>query len=474
MRRDRNTKIIATLGPASSTFETIKALMLAGADVFRINMSHTSAQGLQNLEKIIRALEVEVSTPIGILVDLQGPKIRIGEMSGGGTNLKAGATLTLDQGSEPGSNTRIPLPHPEIFEAAEPGTMLLIDDGKIMLTVDQIAAGQMNCTVKVGGKVTSRKGVNVPDVFLPISALTKKDKKDLEAALDIGVDWIAMSFVQRAQDIIEAKALVKGRAGVLAKIEKPSALQDLDGILTESDAIMVARGDLGVELPLEQVPGRQMQIVRAARAHGKPVVIATQMLESMIEAPVPTRAEVSDVAKAVFDGTDAIMLSAESAAGKYPLEAVQTMNKIAVEIEIDPAYREIIDAQRHASEPTTADAITAAASQVAHTIEAAAIISYTTTGSTALRAARERPDRPILVLTPTLDTGRRLAFVWGITCVLTEDAKDVDDLVSRACVLAKKNGFSTTGDRIVITAGLPVGTPGATNLLRIARIHDYH
>jgi pyruvate kinase len=437
-------------------------------------MSHTSHEQLQEYNQLIRSVEQEVNNPIGILVDLQGPKIRIGKVAGEGVDLIAGDEITFDLEASPGSKNRIPLPHPEIFKSVKSGSALLIDDGKIRVEVVNVSEEALACKVITGGKVTSRKGVNIPDVILPITAMTDKDAVDLEAALAVEADWIALSFVQRAQDIEDVKVKVDGRAGVLAKIEKPAALMDLEAILTASDAIMVARGDLGVELPLEQVPGRQMQIVRAARSHGKPVVIATQMLESMIESPVPTRAEVSDVAKAVFDGTDAIMLSAESAAGQYPREAVATMDKIAHEIEIDPAYREIIDAQRHEPEPTTADAITVAASQVAHTIEAAAIISYTTTGSTALRAARERPDRPILVLTPLIRTGRRLAIGWGLTCVLTEDAVDVDDLVNRACSQAKAHGFAKVNDRTVITAGLPVGTPGATNLLRIARVHDNH
>ncbi|TNE41016.1 MAG: pyruvate kinase [Alphaproteobacteria bacterium] len=473
MRRDRNTKIIATLGPASSNPDAIRRLFKAGADVFRINMSHTSGPALKDLVSMIRSVELELKTTIGILADLQGPKIRIGEMAKTVT-LEEGATVVLDRSSEPGDASRIPLPHPEVFDAITRQSTLLINDGKVRLHVQEADEERIECIVDVGGEISSRKGVNLPDVVIPISALTSKDREDLEAALNEQVDWIALSFVQRAQDIIDTKELVAGRVGVLAKIEKPAALNDLDNILAAADAIMVARGDLGVELPLELVPGKQMQIVRSARKHGKPVVIATQMLESMIESPVPTRAEVSDVAKAVFDGADAVMLSAESAVGKYAKEAVATMNRIAIAIEGEEAYRGIIDAQHHEPEATTADAITAAASQVAHTISATCIACYTTTGSTALRAARERPDRPILVLTPSLATARRLAFVWGVTRILTEDAKGANDLVNRACGQAKKIGFAKVDDRIVITAGLPVGTPGTTNLLRIARVHERH
>lgn len=470
MKRSRNTKIIATLGPSSANPEMIRKLFLAGADVFRINMSHTDHASLQEVHAAIREAEEDVGHLIGILADLQGPKIRVGRFDGGRALLEPGKDFILDQSDVAGTAERAPMPHPEIFSAAEKGTTFLLDDGKIKLRAKEVTDDRIITEIVEGGVLKDRKGVNVPDAVLPISALTEKDIDDLDHVLALGAEWIALSFVQRAEDVRDLKKRVQGRAGVLAKIEKPAALDDLQAIIRESDALMVARGDLGVELPLEEVPGRQKQITRAARAAGKPVVIATQMLESMISTPVPTRAEVSDVATAVFEGADAIMLSAESAAGKYPEEAVNTMDRIAATIEGETTFRDSIDAQRSAPEATSHDAISAAAHQVAHTLQAAAIVCYTTTGSTALRASRERPDTPVLVLTPSIHTGRKLALGWGLTCVLTDDARDFDDMVERACRIAFQQKLAQPGKRIVITAGLPFGTPGATNMLRIARV----
>ncbi len=474
MRRSRNVKILATLGPASSTPEMIRALFLAGADVFRINMSHTSREKLGELVRAVRGVERELGRPIGILADLQGPKLRIGEIAGDEIAINAGDMLTLDLDPAPAARAqgllRVPLPHKEIFAVLKAGATLLVDDGRIRLEVVDAAPTRATARVVVGGTLKSRKGVNVPDLVLPIAALSPKDRADLDAALHEGVDWIALSFVQKPEDVAEARKIVAGRAGVLAKIEKPSALTMLDGILELADALMVARGDLGVELPLEQVPGQQKHLIRAARRAGKPVVVATQMLESMISSPTPTRAEVSDVATAVFEGADAIMLSAESAAGDFPVQAVATMDRIATTVEADPYFRGIIDAQHATPEPTTPDAITAAARHVAETLKLACIVSWTKSGSTGLRAARERPLVPILALTPVETTARRLSIVWGLHCVTTEDAHDLDDMVDRACKLAWRDGFATAGQRIAITAGLPLGTPGATNLLRIALV----
>lgn len=472
MRRSRNVKILATLGPASSTPEMIRALFVAGADVFRINMSHTPRDKLTELVAAVRSVERDLGRPIGILADLQGPKLRIGEIGDGEVALNAGEIITLDLDAAPAARAqgllRVPLPHKEIFAVLKPGATLLVDDGRINLQVMEASATRATARVVIGGALKSRKGVNVPDLVLPIAALSPKDRADLDAALHEGVDWIALSFVQKPEDVAEARKIVAGRAGVLAKIEKPSALTSLDGILELADALMVARGDLGVELPLEQVPGRQKHLIRAARKAGKPVVVATQMLESMITSPSPTRAEVSDVATAVFEGADAIMLSAESASGSFPVEAVATMDRIATTVESDRYYRSIIDAQHATPEPTTPDAITAAARQVAETLNLACIVSWTKSGSTGLRAARERPVVPILALTPVEATARRLSIVWGLHCVPTEDAHDLDDMVDRACKLAWRDGFASAGQRIAITAGLPLGTPGATNLLRIA------
>ncbi len=468
MIRRRNVKIVATLGPASSSKEMIRTLFEAGADVFRLNMSHLDHDRLKSVHAMIREVEAEVERPIGILADLQGPKLRVGEIAGGAVMLQKGDRFRLDLDPSPGDRARAPLPHPEIFAAVEEGQTLLLDDGKIRLRITRVGTDFAETEVLVGGRLSNRKGVNVPEAVLPVKALTDKDMSDFEAALDLGVDWVALSFIQRPDDIAEARRIARGRAAVLAKIEKPQALAHLDEIIEISDAIMVARGDLGVELPLEQVPGWQKRITRAARRAGKPVVVATQMLESMISSPVPTRAEVSDVATAVFEGADAIMLSAESAAGEYPVEAVRMMNRVAVEVEGDPTYPGIIYAQRNEPEATGADAISAAAHSVADTLKAAAIVCWTNSGSTGLRAARERPLFPIIVLTPINATARRLALVWGLHCVLTEDAHDLDDVAERACRIAFREGYAQPGQRIIVTAGLPLGTPGATNMLRVA------
>lgn len=468
MMRRRNVKIIATLGPASNGKEKIRELFHAGADVFRLNMSHLNHEGLTRLHALIREVEAEEGRPIGILVDLQGPKLRVGEIADGAAMLEKGARFRLDLDPAPGDATRAPLPHPEIFAAVEVGQSLLLDDGKIRLRVTRTGADFAETEVVVGGRLTNRKGVNVPESVLPLKALTDKDLADFEKALELGVDWVALSFIQRPDDIAEARKIARGRVAVLGKIEKPQALVHLDEIIDISDAVMVARGDLGVELPLEEVPGCQKRITRGARRAGKPVVIATQMLESMIASPVPTRAEVSDVATAVFEGADAIMLSAESAAGQYPVEAVRMMNRVAESVEADPTYPGIIYSQRTEPEATGADAISAAAHSVADTLKAAAIVCWTNSGSTGLRAARERPLFPIVALTPIPATARRLALVWGLHCVLTEDAHDLDDIAERACRIAFQEGFAQPGQRIIVTAGLPLGTPGATNMLRVA------
>jgi pyruvate kinase len=470
MRRLRRTKIVATLGPASSNPEMIARLFEAGADVFRINMSHTSPDRMRELVAMIRGVEHDTGRPIGILVDLQGPKLRLGTFEGGSAMVKKGDSFVLDSDPTPGDATRAYLPHPEIFAGAEPGHTLLIDDGKVRLTVTAAQPKRMVTHVEVAGKVSDRKGVSLPDSTIPFSALAEKDRTDLEAALDAGIDWVALSFIQRPEDIAEAKKITRGRAAVMAKIEKPQAVVRLSEIMDLADALMVARGDLGVEMPLEKVPAVQKQMTRMGRATGKPVVVATQMLESMITSPVPTRAEVSDVATAIYEGADAIMLSAESAAGQYPVEAVTMMNRIARETESDPTFRSIIDAQRAEPEATGADAIADAARQIADTLDLAAVICWTSSGSTALRVARERPRPPIVALSPNMSTGRRLAVVWGVHCVVTEDAHDQDDMVDRACRIAFKEGFAKPGQRVIVVAGVPLGTPGATNMLRIAYV----
>ncbi|MCF6343618.1 MAG: pyruvate kinase [Devosiaceae bacterium] len=468
MKRNRRIKILATLGPASDKEEIIMQLAQAGADVFRINMSHASHEVLARTVSYIRNVEKKIDHPLGILVDLQGPKLRIGTFIDGYSNIIAGDEFILDNNKKDGDSSRVYLPHKEIFKSVSIGDRLLLDDGKIHLKVTDLTKDKIKTIIVHGGKLSNKKGVSVPDSILSMSSLTKKDKADLQKALENEADWIALSFVQRPEDIYEIRKIVKGRAGILAKIEKPQAISRLEEIIKLSDAIMVARGDLGVEMPLEEVPGLQKRMVRLARAHGKPVVVATQMLESMITSPVPTRAEVSDVSTAVFEGADAIMLSAESAAGDYPVKAVKTMDNVAVAVEGDDNFQSIIRAQATKPEPTAADAISAATRQIAETLDLSAIVTYTSSGSTGLRAARERPAIPIIALSPNLRTTRRLSLVWGLHCVQTEDAKDLEDMVSRASSISLQEGFAQVGERIAITAGVPLGTPGATNMIRIA------
>jgi pyruvate kinase len=468
MRRLRKVKILATLGPASNSEATIEELARAGADVFRINMSHASHDLLKETMDKIRKVEKNIKRPIGVLVDLQGPKLRIGKFNTGSVSLATGDVITLDQDKTEGNKTRVHLPHPEIFEAIEKGHKLLLDDGKLELRCIERTDTSIGCEVVHGGKLSDRKGVSLPDTLLGMGALTEKDQADLLAALEVKADWIALSFVQRPEDIIDVRKTVQGRSGILAKIEKPQAVERLEEIIKLSDAIMIARGDLGVEMPLETVPALQKRMIRMARQQGKPVVVATQMLESMITAPVPTRAEVSDVATAVYEGADAVMLSAESAAGDFPVQAVTTMNRIAIAVEQDGLYQSIIRRQNIEPDATAADAISASARQVAETLDLAAIVTYTSSGSTGIRAARERPEKPIVALSPKMTTVRRLSLVWGLHCVRTEDAVDLEDMVDRACSIAYREGFARPGDRVAITAGVPLGTPGATNMLRIA------
>ncbi len=472
MRRQRRTKVVATLGPASGNREMIARLFQAGADVFRINMSHTNHDRMRELVATIRAVEAEHARPIGILVDLQGPKLRLGTFADGAAMIDKGQQFTLDADPAPGDARRVHLPHPEIFAAIKPGDALLIDDGKLRLIAAEVSAERIVADVEVGGKVSNRKGVSLPDTVIPLAALAPKDIADLEAALDAGIDWIALSFIQRPEDIAEAKKLTRGRAAVMAKIEKPQAVTRLGAILELADALMVARGDLGVEMPLERVPGVQKEMTRACRRAGKPVVVATQMLESMIASPVPTRAEVSDVATAIFDGADAVMLSAESAAGQFPVQAVATMNRIAEEVESDPAYVPSVHLLRTEPEATGADAIAAASRQVAETLDLPAVVCWTSSGSTGMRVSRERPNCPIIAISPSDRTGRKLSVVWGIHCVIDEDAHDQDDMVERACRIAFRERFAKAGQRVIIVAGLPLGTPGATNSMRIAYVGD--
>jgi len=468
LRRRRRTKIVATIGPASNTPEMLSRLFYGGADVFRLNFSHGTHEDHQAGIRMIRALEESAGRPIGILADVQGPKLRVGRFGGGRVTLQTGQSFRLDLSPVPGDRHRVELPHPEIIEAARIGTNLLLDDGKLRLRVVRTRGDHLECEVVTGGPLSDRKGVNVPDVALPIPALTAKDRIDLEFALQNGVDFIGLSFVQRAEDVAEAKALTAGRAWIMTKLEKPQALENLDAVIAESDAVMVARGDLGVELPPEEVPLAQKRITRAARLRGIPVVVATQMLESMISAPAPTRAEASDVATAVFDGADAVMLSAETAAGQYPYEAVNMMDRIVERVERDPDWRHGIERTRPEPERLSASAIAAAARQIAHTIDAACIAAFTEGGTTALRMARERPYVPVLGLTSRLEIARRLAVVWGVHAVEVPELHSMTEAVTRATRIARTEGFADPGEEVVVTAGIPFNQPGTTNALRVS------
>jgi pyruvate kinase len=472
MRRNRNAKIIATLGPASSNAAAIEGLFEAGADLFRLNFSHGTHDDHQASYDLIRGAEEKFGRPIGVIADLQGPKLRVGTFAEGEVELETGAAFRLDMDKAPGDDRRASLPHPEIFASLAPGQDILINDGRVRLRVEEVGPDFAQTSVVTGGPIGDRKGVNLPSAILPIPSLTEKDRRDLTFALKLGVDWIALSFVQRPEDVAETKKLIAGRAGLMAKLEKPAAVDRLGEIVDLSDAVMVARGDLGVEVPPEEVPSLQKRMVRVCRQVGKPVVVATQMLESMVHSPTPTRAEASDVAGAVYEGADAVMLSAETAVGDYAREAVAIMSRIIARVERDPNYRAIVDAVHGSADATAADAITAAARQVATIIHAAAIVTYTSTGSTTLRAARERPEVPILCLTPEIATARRLALAWGVHCVQARDVKNSAQMVDRASKFALSEGFAVLGDRLVITAGMPFGTPGATNLLRIAWVGD--
>ncbi len=470
MRRIRKAKIVATLGPASDSLKTISDLFELGVDVFRLNFSHGDHAGHQSVLKAIRGAERKFRRPIGVIADLQGPKLRVGDFEGGQVELEPGNDFRLDLSKAKGDARRAPLPHPEVFAAIEEGTDLLLNDGRIRLRVKEHGKDYANTEVITGGTLSNRKGLNVPGVVLPLSPLTNKDRADLRFALDSTVEWIALSFVQRPEDVAEARRLIAGRAAIMVKLEKPSAITHLQELIDQADAIMVARGDLGVEMPPEDVPSLQKRIVRECREAGTPVIVATQMLESMISAPAPTRAEASDVATAIYDGADAVMLSAETAVGQYPRESVGIMNRIIRRVERDPIYRSILDAEHNAPMATPADAISAAARQVAETISASVIVTYTTSGSTAVRASRERPPVPILGLTSDPQTARRLSLVWGVHSVHTPDITNFAQMVQKAVTMAKGEEFAAVGDKLVITAGVPFGTPGATNILRIALI----
>ncbi len=468
--RSRKVKILATVGPASNSPEMLEKLYRAGADAFRVNMSHGEHETHAKTIDAIRTLEKKIQRPITILCDLQGPKLRVGKFKDGAAFIKHGAHFTLDRDPAPGNDSRVCLPHPEIFDVLKKGDRLLLDDGKLRLRVIRAGADEILTSAEVGGPLSDRKGLNVPDAVIPLAALTAKDRRDLTFALEKNADWIALSFVQRPEDVAEARALIGGKAALISKIEKPAAVTRLDEILELSDAVMVARGDLGVELAPERVPPLQKQIVENARRRGKPVVVATQMLESMIKAPAPTRAEVSDVATAVYDGADAVMLSAETAAGDWPVESVSIMDRIAISVESDPAYADRVHFTETLPDETTADAFAAASSKIAETVETAAIICFTNTGSTARRVARERPSVPLLVLTPSRNTARRVGLLWGAYAVITQDIGSFEEMIAKGKRMALRHGFGTAGTKLIALAGVPFGTPGSTNVLHVVTL----
>ena len=473
MPQKTKTKILATIGPSSSTREQIEKLIDAGVDGFRFNFSHGTHEEHKERYDIVRKLEKEKKVHISILADMQGPKLRVGEFKDDKVFLKEGQSFVLDMDKVPGDITRVNLPHPEIFAAVKPGDDLLLNDGSIVLEVEEANDHMMRTTVKVGGYLSSHKGVNLPNTQLNISAITEKDKEDLKFALKLGVDWIGMSFVQSADDVRYARELIGDKAWLISKLEKPSAIDDLEQIIELSDAIMVARGDLGVECPLPTVPVLQKRIVTACRKYARPVIVATQMLESMINNPSPTRAEVSDVATAVYDGADVVMLSAESAAGKYPVEEVKMMNSIITQVEADPLfYKHMENSRVHPCCCGEADAITFAASEISDVLKnVAAIVTYTTSGFTTLLAARERPTQPILAVTPDTEVARRMALVWGTKPFLNKEGyKSFDKVEEIAIKLVKENGYAKSGDFIIITAGFPLGKKGRTNMLHTVYI----
>ncbi|ACG79663.1 pyruvate kinase [Phenylobacterium zucineum HLK1] len=465
MIRARRARIVATLGPASRDLDKVRELALAGADVFRVNFSHgTHADHARTIQNVRKA-EQAVGRPIAVLADLQGPKLRLGRFAERSAPLKAGQRFRIDMDKTPGDSERVGVPHPEVFAAIREGAVVLLDDGKVRLRVVKHGPDWADTVVEAGEQLSDHKGLNLPGSAIPIPALTEKDRKDLAFALQEGVDWVALSFVQRASDMAELRQIVAGRAGVLAKIEKPAALNALDEILDLSEAVMVARGDLGVELAPEEVPVAQKQLIRAARMRGIPVIVATQMLESMIHSPTPTRAEASDVAGAVYEGADAVMLSAETAAGDYPLEAVSIMDRIITRVEQDPRWSELMRAQHEVGD---ADALVSAAFHAAETASAACVAAFTLTGQTALRLGRERPVQPTLALTPRLATARRLALAWGVEARVVADIRDPEDIPKLACHEAMAAGLAGPAQRILILAGLPMGAPGAANILRLA------
>ncbi len=465
------TKIVATLGPASSGKENIQALATAGVNVFRLNFSHGTHETHKENFNFIRQTAKENQTHYSILADMQGPKLRVGVFKNNSVTLVNGQSFRMDMSDEAGDETRVSLMHSEIYTVLKEGMILLLNDGQIQLSVKDFGKDYVNTTVLVGGVLSDHKGVNVPDVVLPINALTPKDIVDLNFALDMGADWICLSFVQQPDDVRQARKIVQDKAGIIVKIEKPAALKHIDEIIDLCDGIMVARGDLGVECPLESVPGIQRKLVEKCRLQGKPVIVATQMLESMIQAPVPTRAEVSDVATAVFEGADAVMLSAETAAGKYPVQAVQMMRRIIMTVQKDPIYRHAMESFSMPPDKTIASAITSSMKQMVKVLEKPSlIVTYSVSGKTTLRAARERVLVPILNLTIEEKVANKLALIWGVSSVLTRQLQDMSQVTPIAIQEAVRMGYAKTNDELIITAGIPFAKQGNINILHVAKV----
>ncbi len=467
---NRKVKIIATLGPASNNSQTIQSLVKAGVNVFRVNMSHGEHDQHKKSIDLIREAEKKLEQPIAILADLQGPKLRIARFKEGQVFLEKGQEFVLDLEPKPGNSNRVTFPHPEIFPHILSGMTVLLNDGNIRLKVTLANHSEIQTEVLEGGTLSDNKGVNLPDTELPIPALTKKDKKDIDFLIGTSVDYVGLSFVQRPEDVLDLKRILGGRKAVLSKIEKPQAIDNLEEIIDLSDGIMVARGDLGVEMSPEKVPPIQKKIIRLSKKKGKPVVVATQMLESMIERSTPTRAEATDVATAVYDGADAVMLSAESAVGKYPVESVEMMAKIISAVEKDGQYIDNLKRLAEKADDDVSDSITAAARQLSETLEAAAIVTYTATGLTALRVSHKKPQAPILAMTNKVETSRKLCLSWGVIPNLVDDLKSLDEMIEKAIERSKEAGLVKKGDKIVMTCGIPFGNPGTTNVINVELI----
>ena len=465
----RKTKILATIGPSSEKITKIEKLISSGVDAFRINCSHTTESQFESYIKNIRKVEKKLKKPIGILIDLQGPKLRIGEIENN-IPLKRGQKLLFINSKKSSKSNEVPLPEEKVFKSIKVNHPIFIDDGKIKLKVLKVYKNIIETKVLLEGVLKSKKGINLPETVLKNSALTSKDKKNVKKGIELGVDWIALSFIQSPEDIKDLRKICKKNVSIMAKIEKPTALNHINKITELADGLMIARGDLGVELPIQDVPSWQKRIIREARMQGKPVVVSTQMLESMITSKTPTRAEVSDVATAVFEGSDAVMLSAESAIGDNPELAVKMMDKIAHSVEKNPNYSSILSAQLEETPDSTPDAIATAARSLASELNSPIIVCYTESGSTGIKVSRVRPKQMILTVTPIIKTARKLTLVWGVKCIVQKDANNLEQMIRMTKAYSKKEKIIKIGEKMVITAGLPLKKLGTTNLIRVIKV----